>query len=158
MRTISAVHDRAGTPWRVRPSISESLAPQTGQALLETAIALPLMLLFLLGFLALLIRIEAQVELDAATSLAAAAAVTAPAGSELSRQFAEQTWTGTLRQYGYLRPGVLEGCSAYQPDQTVSCRGSVTLDYRQTPMGLVMPVPVGLSATATAHGSRYRSR
>jgi hypothetical protein len=131
---------------------------QTGQALLETAITVPLMLVFLLGFLALLVRIEAQVELDAATSLAAAAAVTAPADSELSRQFAERTWTGTLRQYGYLEPGVLEGCSAYQPDQTVSCRGSASLDYRQTPMGLVVPFPVRLDSAATAQSSRYRSR
>ena len=81
---------------------------QRGQALLETAITIPLMLVLLLGFLAVLVRIEAQVELDAATSLAAAAAVNAPAGSALSADYARQTWAGTLRQYAYLRPDALE--------------------------------------------------
>lgn len=129
-----------------------------GQALLETAITLPLMLVFLLGFLTVLVRIEAQVELDTATSLAAAAAVTAPAGSDLSARYAAQTWDGTLHQYSYLLPGRLEGCAAYQPDQAVTCRGSATLDYRQTPMGLVVPYPIPIGSVATAHSSRYRSR
>jgi uncharacterized membrane protein len=133
-------------------------SPQSGQALLESAITIPLMLLLLLGFLAVLVRVEAQLELDAATSLAAAAAVTAPAGSTLSSQYAQQTWTGTLRQYRYLQPGTLEGCAAYQPGQAVTCRGTATLDYRQTPMGLIVPVPLSLSSAATARSSDYRSR
>jgi hypothetical protein len=131
---------------------------QGGQALLETAITIPVMLVFLLGFLALLVRIEAQVELDAATSLAAAAAVSAPAGSPLSAGYAQRTWTGTLRQYRYLLPGRLEGCGAYQPGQAVSCRGSALLDYRETPMGLLVPAPVEIRSEATARSSRYRSR
>ena len=131
---------------------------QRGQALLETAITTPLMLLFLLGFLAVLVRIEAQLELDTATSLAAAAAVTAPADSPLSVEFAGQTWAGTLRQYRYLQPGRLEGCSAYRPGQAVTCHGSATLDYRQTPMGLVIPYPFRIESSATARSSQYRSR
>ena len=131
---------------------------QGGQALLETAITIPVMLVFLLGFLALLVRIEAQVELDAATSLAAAAAVSAPAGSPLSADYARRTWTGTLRQYRYLLPGRLEGCGAYQPGQAVSCHGSALLDYGQTPMGLLVPSPVEIRSEATARSSRYRSR
>jgi hypothetical protein len=131
---------------------------QRGQALLETAITLPLILLMLLGFLALLVRVEAQLELDAATSLAAAAAVTAPAGSPLSAEYAQGTWTGTLRQYRYLRPGGLEGCAAYQPGEAVTCSGTAILDYRETPMGLVVPLPMRLQSTATARSSAYRSR
>ena len=131
---------------------------QRGQALLETAMTVPLMLLLLLGFLAVLVRIEAQLELDAATSLAAAAAVTAPAGSPLSAEYARQTWAGTLRQYRYLRPGVLEGCAAYQPGDAVTCRGSALLDYRQTPMGLLVPAPIPIESAATARSSAYRSR
>ena len=129
-----------------------------GQALLESAISIPLMLLLLLGFLAVLVRVEAQLELDAATSLAAAAAVTAPAGSPLSAEYARTTWTGTLRQYSYLRPGTLEGCEAYQPRQPVTCRGAAVLDYRETPMGLIVPFPIHLQSAATARSSAYRSR
>jgi hypothetical protein len=142
----------------IRTSRACAGSRQRGQALLETAITVPLLLLFVLGFLAVLVRIEAQVELDAATSLAAAAAVTAPAGSMLSHEYANQTWQGTLRQYGYLQPGPLDGCDAYLPAQTVTCRGSATLDYRQTPMGLVVPFPLHIQSVATAQSSRYRSR
>jgi hypothetical protein len=131
---------------------------QRGQALVESAITIPIMLLFMLGFLAVLVRIEAQVEVDAATSLAAAAAVSAPASSPLSVDYARRTWTGTMRQYRYLQPGRLQGCGAYQPDQPVTCRGTATLDYRQTPMGLVVPFPVEVRSDATARSSRYRSR
>jgi hypothetical protein len=130
-----------------------------GQALLETAIVLPVMVVLMLGFLAILIRIEAQVELETATSLAAAAAVSAPANSPLSAADAEDTWRGTLHQYVYLRPGTLSpSCGEYQPGQTVVCAGTATLDYGQTPMGLIVPgPPIQLSATATARGSPYRS-
>jgi Flp pilus assembly protein TadG len=131
---------------------------QHGQAMLETALTLPLMVVLLLGFLAVLVRIEAQLELDAATSLAAAAAVNAPAGSPLSAAYARDTWNGTLGQYRYLRPGRLDGCGGYAPGQAVTCQGSATLDYGQTPMGLVVPFPVDLSSAATARSSLYRSR
>ncbi len=129
-----------------------------GQALVETAITIPLMVLLLLGFLAVLIRIEAQVELDAATGLAAASAVSAPAGSPLSATYAEESWHGTLHQYPYLEPGRLQGCGAYQPDQPVTCEGTATLDYGRTPMGMVVPLPIQLRSTATAWSSPYRSR
>jgi hypothetical protein len=134
------------------------MSGQHGQALLETAITIPVMLVLLLGFLAVLVRVEAQVELEAATSLAAAAAVSAPAGSELSAEYARRTWAGTLHQYRYLRTRRLDGCDAYQPDQTVTCRGMATLDYRETPMGLVFPFPVEVQAVATSQSSKYRSR
>ncbi len=140
-----------------RPPIHRSRA-QRGQALLETAITLPLMLIFLLGFLAVLVRVEAQVELDTATSLAAAAAVTAPVDSTLSADYASQTWLGTLHQYPYLTPGHLYGCGTYQLDQAVTCHGLATLDYRQTPMALVVPLRLTIDSTATARSSRYRSR
>ena len=144
---MSSLTQRSTRPWR-----------QQGQALLETAITLPLMLLLLLGFLAVLVRVEAQIELDTATSLAAAAAVSAPVGSSLSSDYATRTWVGTLRQSSYLKPTRLEGCGTYQPDQPVTCRGLATLDYRQTPMALVVPISLAIDSTATARGSRYRSR
>jgi hypothetical protein len=97
--------------------------------------------------------------MSACSYLAAAAAVSAPANSPQSAVNAEDTWHGTLHQYVYLRPGTLSpSCGAYQPGQTVVCAGTATLDYGQTPMGLIVPgPPIQLSATATARGSPYRS-
>jgi hypothetical protein len=139
---------------------SASIRPdrQSGQALLETAITIPLMLGLLLGFLAVLVRVEAQLELDAATSLAAAAAVSAPAGSPLSADYARLTWNGTLHQYPYLHAEGLEGCAAFQPGEAVTCRGAALLDYRDTPMGLIVPFPIQVRSVATARSSAYRSR
>jgi hypothetical protein len=134
------------------------MSPDRGQALLETAITVPAMVVLLLGFLAVLIRVEAQVELQTATALAAAAAVSAPAESRLSRAWAEESWRGTLHQYSYLEPGSLIGCGAYRPGQAVTCEGMATLDYSRTPMALVVPFPLRLEATATADSSSYRSR
>jgi hypothetical protein len=121
---------------------------------------LPLMVTLLLGFLAILIRVEAQVELDAATSLAAAAAVSAPAGDyALSTRYAQSTWAGTLHHYGYLQPGSLQGCAGYgAAGEQVACTGTATLRYSSTPMGLVIPVDLQLSSRAQARSSEFRSR
>jgi hypothetical protein len=131
---------------------------QSAQALIETALVIPIMFALMLGFLAVLVRVEAQVELETATSLAAAAAVSAPANDDYhSRQFATQTYTGTLRSYPYLEPGPLTGCGGYAPGQTVHCQGRATLRYSRTPMALVVPFDIPIEVSADAQGSPYRS-
>lgn len=132
--------------------------PRSGQALVETAITIPVMFILLLGFLAVLIRVEAQVELDAATSLAAASAVSAPTGSVESNRFAAETWRGTLHHYPYLDPGRLQGCRSYTGGGTVTCAGSATLRYSLTPMRAIVPFDVTIQSTATARGSEFRSQ
>lgn len=133
-----------------------------GQALVETAITLPLIFTLLLGYLAVLIRIEAQVELDTATSLAAAACASAPSGSSECRTWALATFDGTLRQYSYISgpdgkgPPTLGGCNVGQ--QQVHCDARAQLNYQQTPMAYVIFFPVSLSSQADAYGSPYRSQ
>jgi len=81
---------------------------QKGQATIEAAIVLPLLVLLVILFGALQIRIEAQSEIEAATSLAVAAAVVAPvypssaAGLPVPKDCAAQrTFRDTITQYSY---------------------------------------------------------
>ena len=133
-----------------------------GQALVETAITLPVLLTLLLCFLYVMVVAQAYVDLDTATSLAAASAVTAPAGNATeSFDFASRTYNGTLRRSGYLEPGPLRGCGGYVAGGSVTCTGQATLELSRTPMALLEPLnqdwTLPIQATATAYSSLYRS-
>jgi hypothetical protein len=133
-----------------------------GQALIETAITVPVILFLLLGFLLVMVVSQAVVDLDTATSLAAASAVSAPAGNAaLSREFATKTYDGTLRRSGYLEPGGLDGCGGYVAGGSVACTGHATLFLSRTPMAILQPLnrnwTVELQVTSTAYSSPYRS-
>lgn len=133
-----------------------------GQALIETAITIPVLLVLMLSFLLVMVVAQAYVDLDTATSLAAASAVTAPAGSETSsRDFALKTYDGTLRRSSYLEPGRLDGCGAYTAGQTVGCTGHATLLLSRTPMAILQPFNtdwrISIQAGATGYSSPYRS-
>jgi hypothetical protein len=138
-----------------------------GQAVLETALTLPLLLLLTLGFLAMLVFIEGNVELSAATSLAAASAASAPPDPNISRDYAQVTFDGTMHGYTYLGRQYLEAgsCSRHaapnpgrRQDYVVSCTGHATLLLRNSPMAALGFADVALTATATAYAPRYRSR
>lgn len=135
-----------------------------GQALVETAITLPAIFILLFGFLAVLIRIEAQVELDTATSLALASCVSARENSPDCHAWAEATYLATMRQYTYIqvRPGGLQcpanGTTGYQWGESVTCRSQATLLYRNTPMAYLVLTDVTIQSTATTTAPRYRSQ
>jgi Flp pilus assembly protein TadG len=134
----------------------------SGQALIETAITIPVLLVLMLGFLMVMVVAQAYVDLDTATSLAAAAAVSAPAGNDaLSHDYASRTYNGTLRRSGYLEPGSLQDCGGYTAGGTVSCTGTATLFLSRTPMAILQPFNsdfrVDIQARATGYSSPYRS-
>lgn len=133
-----------------------------GQALIETAITVPVLMVLLLGFLLAMVVAQAYVDLDTATGLAAASAVTARAGNEpQSRDFALKTYDGTLRRSSYLEPGELVGCGGYSAGGTVTCTGHATLFLSRTPMAILQPFnadwQLPIQATATGYSSLYRS-
>ncbi len=116
----------------------------------------------LLSFLLAMIVAQAYVDLDTATSLAAASAVSAPAGNDvLSRDFATKTYNGTLRRSSYLEPGQLDGCGGYTAGATVTCTGHATVLLSRTPMAVLQPLDpnwhIDIQATATGYSSLYRS-
>jgi hypothetical protein len=138
------------------------VSPQTGQALIETAITIPVLLLLMLSFLLVMVVAQAYVDLDTATSLAAASAVSAPAGNDaLSREFALDTYDGTLLLSSYLEPGQLDGCGGYTAGSAVTCTGHATLFLSRTPMAVLQPFDpnwhLDIVATATGYSSPYRS-
>jgi hypothetical protein len=54
---------------------------------------------------------------------------------------------------------LLAGIGAYVVTRpTAVASGTATLLYRETPMGLVIPFDLDISASATARSSGYRSR
>ena len=137
---------------------------QRGQALVETAVVLPVLFTLALGFALVTVVAQAWVEVDTATGLAAAAAASARANDDAeSRGFALMTYNGTLRRSSYLEPGALEGCGGYAAGTTepVVCTGNATLYLSRTPMAVLaffdpnwtLPMRV----TAKAYPSRYRS-
>jgi Flp pilus assembly protein TadG len=133
-----------------------------GQALIETAITLPVLFVLLLSFLLVMVVAQAYVDLDTATSLAAASAVTAPASNDASsHEFAIKTYDGTLKRSNFLEPGQLDGCGGYAAGGTVTCTGHATLFLSRTPMAILQPLnadwQVPIQATATGYSSPYRS-
>lgn len=135
---------------------------QNGQALIETAIVVPLLFLLFLGFLLVMVTAQAYVDVETATSLAAASAVTAPAHDSVkSHDFALQTYNGTLHQSTYLQPEALTGCGGYAPGGSVTCTGKATLYLSRTPMAILAfwnpNWTITIEATSTAYSSPYRS-
>lgn len=75
------------------------------QAIIETAIVLPVMLFLIAGFIAVMLQVEAQQQLDSAVKLAAEASFQAPRGDRdpsglpVRCRFAWQTFEGSMSFY-----------------------------------------------------------
>jgi hypothetical protein len=137
-----------------------------GQALIETAVTLPIMVFLFFGFLAVGVGAQAYVDLNTAVYLAAASHASAPARDPVdANQYATDTFTATVKHDPLLevvppKPGV--GCTSQFNGtapiiETVTCRGSATLRFSRTPLAILIPVDPTLSATATSERSPYRS-
>jgi hypothetical protein len=137
---------------------------QTGQALIEAAVTIPILIVLFLGFLAAGLTAQALVDLNTSVFLAAASAVTAPAGnSTLGGQYATDTYNGSMRHVPELNSNGGVGCTGSwnpnpdPPGYVVTCSAQATLLFKGTPLAIVVPFNPVLKATATAHGSPYRS-
>jgi Flp pilus assembly protein TadG len=134
---------------------------QLSQALIETAITLPVMIALFLGFLAVGVAVQGVVDLNTAVYLAAASAVTAPANHpETGQQYASETYQYTVSRFGYLNAGGITCAGDYQPHPppaqpgTVTCTASASVQLAST-FAVVPDLPI--SATATATFPPYRS-
>ena len=132
----------------------------SGQALIETAITLPIMIVLFLGFLAVGLAVQGAVDLNTAVYLAAASNATAYANTQNgdADQFALDTFDATVRHDSLLQKKSFACAGNYAAGGQIHCDGTATLLYSRTPMAIVVPIPdPDISATAFAVRSKYRS-
>ncbi|HZU17180.1 MAG TPA: hypothetical protein VFD01_11375 [Candidatus Dormibacteraeota bacterium] len=129
-----------------------------GQALVETAVTLPIMIVLFLGFLAAGVAAQGYVDLETAVALAAAANATAYADDRADAdRFATSTFEATVGHDSLLRSQGLACSGDYGAGGTVTCQGSAALEFSRTPLAVVVPVDPTLTAQASAVRSPYRS-
>lgn len=135
-----------------------------GQALVETAVTLPVLLALFIGFLAAGVGAQGYVDLNTAVYLAAASNVTAFADDRpVADQYASETFAATLAHDTLLD----QQSFACDGDYTagvdinggkITCTGSAVLEFSRTPLSVVVPVNPTISASASAVRSHYRSQ
>jgi Flp pilus assembly protein TadG len=136
---------------------------QRGQALIETAVTLPILIALFIGFLAAGVAAQAYVDLNTAVDLAAASDVTAPASLDanppnpVGLQFARDTFNATIAHDTLLVPNGPITCPGnYQAGGQITCSASATLEFHRTAFAIAFP-DIPISASATAVRSPYRS-
>lgn len=142
------------------------MTPARGQAAIETAFTIPVLVIIVLFTVGLSILTTARAETSAAVSLAALGAVTAPAHrGDIGMAYANAAWNGTMRHYPYLDPSPLpRSCagnpdgSGYAPGDRVTCTGTVKILLSHTPAGALwlLPDPV-ISVSVTVSTSTFRA-
>lgn len=138
--------------------------PQRGQALIETAVTLPVLIGLFFGFLGVGVGAQAYVDLNTAVYLAAASNVTAPAGPQgeaLAKQYAADTFNATVSHDSLLQAQGPIDCTLppddYGAGGTITCSGTAVLEFSRTALSVVIPFNPTITATASATRSAYRS-
>jgi Flp pilus assembly protein TadG len=134
-----------------------------GQALIETAITLPVLLMLLLAFLAGGVGAQAYVDVTTAVYLASASNVTAFANDRADAdQFAQETFDRTIAHDSLVAPqgfgcGPAAANGGYGAGQSVTCQATATIEFSRTPLSVVIPFNPTFSASADGTRSPYRS-
>jgi Flp pilus assembly protein TadG len=132
---------------------------QGGQALIETAITIPILVVLFLGFLAVGVAAQAYVDLNTIVNLAAASEATAPANDPGdAKQFRDDTFYSTINHFPQLTNPQISCTDSGAAGATINCTGTANFTLVGTPMEIVIPIPPPpFSATASATRSPYRS-
>jgi TadE-like protein len=129
-----------------------------GQALVETAVTLPILLALFFGFLAAGVGAQGYVDLNTAVYLASASNVTAFASDRTTADgYATDTFDRTLAHDPLLVKQSF-GCDGdYAAGGTIICQGTAVLRFSRTPLSIVIPFDPQITAQASAVRSLYRS-
>jgi hypothetical protein len=128
-----------------------------GQAVVEMAMVVPVMLAIIFGFLGVLLWLETLHDLRAATALASTTAATFREDSPAAGQAEAETFIGTMRQYAYVEVRSF-ACAHEEATFRVRCGATATLRFDRTPLAVAWPVNPALDASAVSYFSRFRSR
>ena len=139
--------------------------PQQGQALIETAVTLPILIMIFFGFVGAGVAAQGYVDLNTAVHLAAASNVTAYADERaVADQYALDTFEHTLAHDSLLRAKGVDGhppswCEGnYAAGGQVTCHGSAVLEFSRTPLAILFIRDPVIQSEASAVRSPYRSR
>lgn len=128
----------------------------SGQAVVETAIVLPVMLVLVLGAVEVSRLADARAGLDAATMAAASAAARAPS-APAAQTAAAAAFQSAVVAYPLRSPTLSLRLGGFQRGGQVSATGNAAFDLGVTPMpGL--PRTIRLSSSASALVAPWRSR
>gem|GEM_PF-2692368 len=126
-----------------------------GQAVVEMALVVPIMLAIIFGFLGLLLWLETAHDLRAAIALASTTAATFRDDSAAATAAESDTFYGTMRQYPYVD---IQRFSCGHADVRVSCTASAVLRFDRTPLSVAWPANPTLTAAAVSYSSAFRTR
>ncbi len=119
---------------------------------------LPILIALFLGFLGAGVGAQGYVDLNTAVYLAAASNVTAYASDPTdANQFASDTYTHTLSHDSLLRNQGFSCSGNYAADGDITCQGAAVLEFSRTPLAVAIPFDPRITASASAHRSKYRS-
>ena len=126
-----------------------------GQAVVEMAVVVPLMLAITFSFLGMIVWLETAHDLRAATTLASTTAATFADDSPAAASAEAETFFGTMRQYGYVE---VSAFACRRVGTRVSCDAAATLRFDRTPLGMAWVANPTMRASSVSYASAYRSR
>ena len=142
---------------------------QRGQAAIEMALVLPIMIVIVVGFVGMMLELRAENEFQTAVDLAAQAALVPPRGDPVDSQadylYAfSHTLDPNGGESGYLvvtgpvdcQGAYLQGYVPTGGADVVTCTAQADLDFAHTPVSLLWFWTIHLSVTAEAYPPAYR--
>ncbi|HET9051040.1 MAG TPA: hypothetical protein VFO60_05010 [Candidatus Dormibacteraeota bacterium] len=153
---------------RARQAAWPTRRSERAQAIVETALVLPVLLLLALGFAGAILVLDAEEEIRSATGLATTSAFSAPAGdSSDALRNVQDTFQRSVRS-PVVDPGSLRiDCpasqgnqylysSTFQPNTVVSCHGAGTITFHNSVLGLVWRWDIQVGQDAQQPAPNYR--